>query len=39
MTGRAWKVGDNVSTDEILPGRYLSVTDDAELALHALEGV
>jgi len=39
MSGRAWKIGDNVSTDEILPGRYLNVTDAAELALHALEGV
>ena len=39
MSGRAWKVGDNVSTDEILPGRYMALADDAELAAHVLEGV
>ena len=39
MSGRAWKVGDNVSTDEILPGRYMALADDAELAVHVLEGV
>jgi 3-isopropylmalate/(R)-2-methylmalate dehydratase small subunit len=37
--GRAWKLGDNVSTDEILPGKYLGLTADADLAAHALEGI
>jgi 3-isopropylmalate/(R)-2-methylmalate dehydratase small subunit len=39
VPGRAWKVGANVSTDEILPGPYMSLTADADLARHALEGV
>jgi len=37
--GTAWCVGDNVSTDEILPGRYMTATDRAELARNALAGV
>lgn len=38
IEGAAWKLGDNVSTDEILPGRYMGLTDLAELGRHALEG-
>ena len=34
---RAWKYGDNVDTDVIIPARYLTTTDEAELAKHALE--
>ena len=30
--GRIWKVGDNISTDEIIPGRYNVTTDRQELA-------
>jgi 3-isopropylmalate dehydratase small subunit len=30
--GRIWKVGDNISTDEIIPGRYNVTTDSAQLA-------
>ena len=29
---RIWKVGDNISTDEIIPGRYNVTTDRAQLA-------
>ena len=29
---RVWKVGDNVSTDEIIPGRYNVTTDRQQLA-------
>lgn len=37
-SGRVWKLGDNVSTDEICPGRYMSLRSNlAELAKHALE--
>lgn len=36
-SGRAWKYGDNVDTDVIIPARYLTTTDEAELARHALE--
>ena len=37
LRGAAWTLGDNVSTDEILPGSYMGLTDNAELASHALE--
>jgi 3-isopropylmalate/(R)-2-methylmalate dehydratase small subunit len=37
--GTAWCLGDNVSTDEILPGRYMAVSDPEELARHALAGI
>lgn len=35
--GRAWCYGDSVDTDVIIPARYLTTTDAAELAEHALE--
>jgi len=37
IQGRVWKLGDNVDTDQLLPGRYLSLTDPQELASHCLE--
>lgn len=36
-TGRARKVGDNVSTDEIIAGRYLGNADRTVLAAHIFE--
>ena len=38
LKGRAWKVGDNVDTDQIIAGRYLSLTDPHELGEHCFEG-
>lgn len=35
---RAWKFGDNIDTDAIVPGRYLTIYDPAALASHAFEG-
>jgi 3-isopropylmalate/(R)-2-methylmalate dehydratase small subunit len=35
--GRAWKFGDDINTDEIIPARYLSITDPAKLAGHVME--
>jgi 3-isopropylmalate/(R)-2-methylmalate dehydratase small subunit len=35
--GKAWVYGDNVDTDVIIPARYLTTTDESELAAHALE--
>lgn len=35
--GTAWKFGDDVNTDEIIPARYLNLTDPARLALHVME--
>jgi 3-isopropylmalate/(R)-2-methylmalate dehydratase small subunit len=37
LQGKAWKFGDNVNTDEIIPARYLSFTDPAKLAEHVME--
>jgi 3-isopropylmalate/(R)-2-methylmalate dehydratase small subunit len=38
MAGRAWKFGDNISTDEITPGRYMGLRSNLpELAKHTLE--
>ncbi len=35
--GKAWKFGDDVNTDEIIPARYLSFTDPQKLAEHVME--
>jgi len=37
MKGKAWKFGDNINTDEIIPARYLNTSDPAELAKHLME--
>lgn len=37
IRGRAWKVGDHVDTDVIIPARYLVTIDPAELAAHCFE--
>ncbi|MDR0433559.1 MAG: 3-isopropylmalate dehydratase small subunit [Gracilibacteraceae bacterium] len=35
--GKAWKFGDNIDTDAIIPARYLNQTDAAHLAAHCME--
>ncbi|ACL15575.1 3-isopropylmalate dehydratase small subunit [Methanosphaerula palustris] len=35
---KAWKFGDDIDTDAIIPGRYLIINKPEELALHAFEG-
>jgi len=37
FTGRVWKFGDDVNTDEIIPARYLNVITPEELARHCME--
>ncbi len=37
MKGRAWKFGNNIDTDLIIPARYLNTSDPAELAKYAME--
>ncbi|WP_461210052.1 3-isopropylmalate dehydratase small subunit [Desulfocurvus sp. DL9XJH121] len=37
MTGQAWKFGDNIDTDLIIPARRLTTNDPAELAKHCME--
>lgn len=39
MAGRAWKFGDDIDTDAVIPGRYLVINDPAALAQHIFEGV
>lgn len=39
IKGRIWKFGDDIDTDIIIPGRYLVLTDENELAKHAMEGL
>ncbi len=39
VKGRVWKLGNNVDTDLIIPGRYLTLRDPLEKAKHALEAV
>ncbi|MDD2482263.1 MAG: 3-isopropylmalate dehydratase small subunit [Lutispora sp.] len=37
MRGKAFKYGDNVDTDVIIPARYLNSSDPKELAEHCME--
>jgi len=37
LKGKVHKFGDNVNTDEIIPARYLNVSDPEELAKHCME--
>ncbi len=39
LKGRAWKFGDDVDTDVIIPARYLNTSDPAELARHCMEDI
>jgi 3-isopropylmalate/(R)-2-methylmalate dehydratase small subunit len=40
MRGRAWKFGDNVDTDQIIPAKYaVHSLDEKLLGEHAMEGV
>lgn len=36
-SGRAWKFGDHIDTDVIIPARYLTSSDPKELGSHCLE--
>ncbi len=37
--GKAFKYGDNVDTDVIIPARYLNTPDASELAEHCMEDI
>ncbi len=37
--GKAFKYGDNVDTDVIIPARYLAIQDKEELAEHCMEDI
>ena len=37
IRGKAWRFGDDVDTDAIIPARYLNTSDPDELAEHCME--
>ena len=37
LKGKAWKFGNDVDTDAIIPARYLNTSDPRELAAHCME--
>ncbi|MBM3291522.1 3-isopropylmalate dehydratase small subunit [Candidatus Bathyarchaeota archaeon] len=39
IVGNVWKYGDDINTDNIIPGRYMELTDPQEMAKHAMEGI
>jgi len=39
LKGQVHKYGADVDTDAIIPARYLNVSEPAELAKHAMEGI
>lgn len=39
ITGKTIVLGDNIDTDQIYPGRFLAITDPAEIGSHCLCGV
>ncbi len=39
VSGKAVVFGDDVNTDAIIPGKYLTLLDPAEMAEHAMEGL
>lgn len=39
LQGKAWKYGDNISTDHILPSRYMTEIEPQELAAHCMAGI
>ena len=36
---KAYKFGNNVNTDDIIPAKFLNTTDPKELASHCMEGI
>ncbi len=39
IKGRVWKLGDNIDTDVIIPGKYLRTLDHSIWVEHLLEGL
>ncbi len=39
IKGKIWKLGNNIDTDVIYPGKYLPIIEPEEMAEHVLEGI
>ncbi len=39
LPANVWKFGDDIDTDAIIPGKFLTINNPGELAKHAFEGV
>jgi 3-isopropylmalate/(R)-2-methylmalate dehydratase small subunit len=39
IRGKAFVYGANIDTDQIYPGRFLDLTDERDIVLHAMEGL
>jgi len=39
LQGKAWKFGDNIDTDVIIPARYLNTTNHRELGSHCMADI
>ena len=39
IEGKIFKVGNDIDTDQIYPGRYLYLTSPEEIAIHAMEDI
>jgi len=39
ITGKVFKIGDDIDTDQIYPGRCLYLTSSEEIASHAMEDI
>lgn len=39
IKGKVWKFGNNINTDEIIPAKYLNVSDSRELAKYCMSGI
>lgn len=37
LKGKVYRMGDNINTDVIMPGRWCHLTDETELAKHCME--
>jgi 3-isopropylmalate/(R)-2-methylmalate dehydratase small subunit len=37
ISGKTWRFGDDINTDEIIPARYLNLTEGPQLAQHVME--
>jgi len=39
LKGRAWKFGNDINTDEIIPAKYLVTVDPKELGANCMDGI